>query len=112
MSDTEAAPADLHTVGIDTTGWWWVIAPDGAVAYRFGPRHSDRRAALAAAQAADEGRGIGVPAFGGPVPEVRPGDEAVDVPMRGDDLLDDTAAETVTRAAADGWDARLWNPGR
>lgn len=105
---TEDVAEAVYAAGVDRTGRWWVTAPDGATAYRFGGGPDGAGAARAAAQRANEGGAIGVPPWPSVPPEVRPGNESVEVPMRGGDVLDDDTHEGTTRAAADGWDETLW----
>ena len=110
MSETtteDATTEAVYAAGVDRTGRWWVTAPDGA--YRFGGGPNGAGAARAAAQRANEGSAIGVPPWPTAPPEVRPGNESVEVPIRGNDLLDEDSYDSqTTRAAADGYDERLW----
>jgi hypothetical protein len=109
MSETAQDTTEaVYAAGVDRTGRWWVTAPDGATAYRFGGGPQGSESARAAAQRANDGGAIGVPPWPSAPPEVRPGNESVDVPMRGSDMLDGDTFEGTTRTAADGWDEQLW----
>lgn len=110
MSETtETTTEAVYAAGVDRTGRWWVTAPDGATAYRFGGGPRGRDAAQGAARRANEGGAIGVPPWPTAPPEVRPGNESVEVPIRGNDVLNEDSYDSdTTRAAADGYDERLW----
>ena len=109
---TEDVTEAVYAAGVDRTGRWWVTAPDRPSAYRFGGGGRGANAARAAARRANEGGAIGVPPWPTAPPEVRPADESVEVPIRGDDVLnDDSYHGNTTRVAADGWDQRLWRRG-
>lgn len=104
MSDDTAA------VGLDSTGYWWVVEADGGVGYRCGHGPAGKRTAAEVAAALDEGSPVGRPAL--VPPEIRPAGERVEVPLAVADVLVDDAHVGTAREAADGWDARLWGPMR